>query len=91
MEQKNLFISIFSIVGLALGITSHFITIITNLPEINLIVVCIVLYSIKILLSKKFSIQQSIKWWFSNGMFHGIMIWFIIWTILYNILVVKQF
>ena len=91
MEIRTLLISVFSVAGFLLGIISHFVSVATGMPELNLAIVCIALYSLKILLSKKFSLEQPLRWWFSNGVAHALMVWFVVWTILYNLLVVKQF
>jgi len=91
MEIRSLLILLFSVAGFLLGIASHFLSVATGVPELNLAVVCAALYLMKVLLSKCFSINQPLRWWFSNGMAHALMVWFVVWTILYNLLVVKQF
>jgi hypothetical protein len=76
---------VFAVTGLLLGFLSPVITRATNLPAYNLIALVAVIFALKFGMGNLLKIKQPMGWWFSNGILICTVIWFLVWTVLFNI------
>ncbi len=88
MSEKKLYYS-FALFGVLLGILSHLVTMYSNSTEAGLAIAVLLLYVSKLLLEKRKGKKYEWKTLMKQGMFNAILLWFVVWTILYNIFLVK--
>ena len=76
---------VFGAAGIVMGLVSPAISRATGFPAYVLVPLVIMIFAVKIGLEKMAKIKQPKGWWFSNGVLLCILVWFIIWTVLYNL------
>ena len=89
MKLENLVFFAFTLLGLALGITSHLVLLAFDSPELAGVMAIAAILAFKKLLELWLKIRRKAKWWVNNGIAQAIITWFVIWTILYNVYFVK--
>ena len=73
----------FAVLGIAVGYVSFLVK--SNIA--SLIIMIIVLVAAKFLGQKIVKEKKDSKWWLGNGMIVYILLWFVAWTVFYNVLV----
>lgn len=81
MEKSDKALYIFSFIGVVMGVVSFYI----NEPVINLVLMLLIGYILKMIVERVLDIKEKFKWWMTNGFFAYIFVWFVVWTMLYNI------
>ena len=80
MMKENKVSVIFSIVGILLGVVAFYV----NNPALNFVIMLFVGYIVKYIVSRVMDIKEKFKWWSGSFLLY-IFLWFVMWTILYNI------
>jgi|GEM_PF-3457069 len=80
---------LFAIFGMLLGVLSHLVTFYSNSTEAGFGIAILLLISSKFLLEKKEGRRYTWKDLMRQGLFNTILLWFVVWTILYNVFLVK--
>ncbi|MBS3056009.1 MAG: hypothetical protein J4473_01095 [Candidatus Aenigmarchaeota archaeon] len=79
MERKT--IILFSVIGALIGYISALI----NNPPISALLAIIIVVVLYIGIKSIMKIKQDWKWWIGNGIFTYFVVWFVVWTIFYNL------
>ncbi|MEM7819747.1 MAG: hypothetical protein QXD48_02880 [Candidatus Aenigmatarchaeota archaeon] len=74
-----------SIIHVIAGIISGYISFLINNSIISFFTMIIILIITIFFVKIAFKVQKDKKWWLGNGIILYLFIWFITWTILYNI------
>ena len=73
----------FAVLGIVVGYVSFLVK--SNIA--SLVIMIIVLVAAKFLGQKMVKEKKDSKWWLGNGMIVYILLWFVAWTVFYNVLV----
>lgn len=74
---------LYSIVGAIAGYISFQI----NNAGYAVLAMLIILAVMYVITKKLFKIKEDKKWWLSNGIIVYLLLWFVVWTILFNIVI----
>lgn len=76
--------AVFGSAGLLLGIISPAIARASGFPAYAIVPVIAAIFFLKFGIEKAAKIKQPMGWWMSNGIMLCILLWFVSWTIIYN-------
>ncbi len=82
MENDKKSLTAYLIAGLAIGAASFYLK--NNMLSFGLML--IVLGGLHTVIKKTLKINEKFKWFLSNGGWIYVFVWFITWTILYNVI-----
>lgn len=75
------------IVSSLVGIVVGYISFLLNAPLMNIVLALIVLAVMDVVLSKALKVQEKRKWWLGNSDIAFILVWFVSWSLFFNVLV----
>ncbi len=82
MKKEKKSIITYLIFGIIIGTTSYYL----NSSLMSLALTAIVLIALQSVLKVTMKIEEKFQWFMSNGGWLYIFVWFIVWTIMYNVM-----
>ena len=73
----------FAVLGIIVGVISFYINY-TSAAAVLMIIIAIIG---KVALGKILNVKEDWKWWFGNGIIAYIFLWLVVWTIMFNTVV----
>jgi len=75
---------IFAIAGIIIGYVSF----LMNNSLLSLVIAIVVAGALKAVMQRGLQIKEDMKWWLGSGIVLYIFMWFVFWTIFYNLAIV---
>jgi len=80
MKKENKSFAIHSVVGIFAGLVSFFLK-----DRLTVLISIIVVEAILVKVLEKYLGKENAKWWISNGIWIYVFVWFISWSVFYNL------
>ncbi len=74
-----------NLINAVIGAIVGYLSFIVNQAGMNIIMMIVALGITAFAIKKLWKLSKDYKWWISNGVIMFIFMWFIVWTIFYNL------